>query len=673
MLKRGRGRSEKSPNRKKKRPLLNNVSTPEPIPRPSPTKGADDASGSDEEEEYQFHSMLRTSTGSSQTRKPPSSAPKQRHQKSSKNVQDKRVNISAPAVEMDVRDCESAPVLVLSDSDTENRPAEAADGLSTTSSTWQCSKQNAEEIHRGEVGDMEVAVYRIKGSGVALGGSGWVKVIRGSARVLGALLTVRNAPFFIASAPLAPFAMTVTPYTPMPDTERSLTGADWLEARCKDFLSSVPEKKLKCSADACVILFAENCEPNEASGSLSSEALDAIGADVPHTVQKYSTRSGLPSTPSGKKLVRGLNVLDASEKLPCFTLWSEWDSVVRRVHNFLRNSKHASDMRILVCGPGGTGKSTAVRCIINSLLSWNKEVVLIDTDVGQPEMNLPGLIAAHSVRRFRSGAAAVGNRNVPIEGGYFGDLTPREDVNLYTKCVSRVIASGCKYAEKFDCPVIVNSDGWVSDTGADLLSMVAKKVSPSHVVAMKFSESLENSTISDLLKTIQMDCAFELISPLQSRNSFYSGSMLRDLHITTYFCGVLDKGVVFELELDSVQIATIGESIPRSMMFAALNACVIAIASSNGRRSMDEWNTFGFGIVRGVDVSAGRLYVATPLSGERLENCDAIIVSSGIQVPSGLFLAMAECAVPCIKPPYIEANVVSTGGQMKSRPSLLRK
>ncbi len=46
-----------------------------------------------------------------------------------------------------------------------------------------------------------------------------------------------------------------------------------------------------------------------------------------------------------------------------------------------------------VCGSKGTGKSTFGRLLLNSLLNVCSEVAWLDTDCGQPEFTVPGLLS----------------------------------------------------------------------------------------------------------------------------------------------------------------------------------------------------------------------------------------------------------------------------------------
>ncbi len=672
MGKRRRGPSHtKSPTTKKPRdasPAREVKNVAEELPSPSSQKD-DSANDSDE---YQFHSILRkrgkntstTARRKSSAAKPskediatatlpsPNEPPQVESKASMKNPQG-RVHYSSQSEAETFTDDPEALIPMLDDG--------------SILSTWRYPSSNATEIRRGSIEDIDVAVFRIQGTGVALGGCGWIRVLRGNASVLGGRLTPESNSFFVVSAPLAPFAVTVAPVEQKENKNdvSACNERDWLKQLSPKFLSTISKAKLKCKKDECVVLFAEPCETKV----LGRQAK----YDLPHSCQFYMYRSGLPSCPEGLPAVRGMMLLDKNNKVPCFTLWEDWDRVTQSISHFIKTAGCVSDMRLLICGPSGTGKSVGVRCMLNYLLLSNAEkVVLIDTDVGQPEMNIPGVVAAHVVVRTRPGASVAWNRGVPIAGRFFGNVTPRDDPAFYTRCVKEVINAGRQYSLRVGCPLVVNSDGWVSDTGADLLKMVTREVAPSHVVAFSFPDTVKNDVIAETLGAVRMDCAFELISPLAGRTSSYSGALVRDLSIATYFSYSLTAGCVYEVAMDDVRVHIIGESVrDNPLLYLALNGCVVALGGACGRGN--NVNVHGFGIVRGVDSTNAKLYICTPLPEEQLDDCDVLVVSAGVQVPPALFLALADRADFCIKPPYVEANVVATGGQIRSRQNLPRK
>lgn len=550
-------------------------------------------------------------------------------------------------------------------------------------STRHGGEENCIEILREAVGARDVAVFKLKRDGVPLAGVGWLRVVRGAATVLGATITAGSRSMCISSAPLAPFAVTVVPTRHPAGRAVQTVESDWLQNACSELLSSPAVSKVRCIVNECIVMFAENCKPTDAVDGNEGETTSSDDSDIPSSCEFFMRRAGLPTCASGTLLVRGLSILGKNEKLPCFSLWKDWDGLTDKVSSFV-DAATASDLRVLVCGGSGSGKSMAVRCLVNFLLSRHKEVVLIDTDVGQPEMNIPGLVAAHAVKRMRGGAPAASNRECPIAGGFFGDISPRENPDLYAACIRRVVAAGRAYGADYDCPVVINSDGWVSGIGASLLKLVSKCASPSHVISMTFAGHVDASrregssdVVGNVMREVQIDRSFGLVSPLPGRSSFYSGASLRDLHIATYFSAELERGRVRAVSLDELQVGTVGEPMERRLLIASLNASVVALAFTNGRKekgqaNVAEWNVLGCGIVRGVDAAKRMIYVTTPLGEAELERCNAVVLAAGIQVPSGLFLAMAEKAAPWVKPPYVTSNLVATGGQMKSRPSLHR-
>lgn len=545
---------------------------------------------------------------------------------------------------------------------------------------------NCVEIRSTKLRNGEIAVLKLKKAGIALTGAGWMRVLRGRAHVLGASLTVASRSIYIVSAPTAPFAVTVVPATqpkdPSKRTEQQFSAdyEDWFLAMftnevCKDGGSPLPPPSGE--RDECIVLFGESSVSKNIPGKYRQQLEhDPWNPDFPESCSFYVKRAGLPCSPARQAIVPGLSTLDATAKIPRFSLWKGWDRITASLCYQMRSMRCASSVRLLVCGASGTGKSMFARCIVNFLLCNNPQVLFIDTDVGQSEMSPPGLVAAYAVKRMRAGAPAASNRGVPIAARYFGDITPRENPDMYARHVEAVIARGRAVAEDRNAPVVINSDGWVSGTGADLLAYVAQCAAPSHVVSMTFANSREKASLTEALQLVSMDRAFELESPLTGRHLSFSGGSLRDLQMAAYFCKELDEGSVREAGIELLQIACIGEDIENislSTRFSILNGCVVALADTCGSSKHEQWDVRGFGLVRAVDTTRETLFIVTPLPTAALEQCDGIIVSSGIQLPAAVYLGMAERAVPWIKPPYIEPHVVATAGRMKSRASLVRR
>lgn len=633
------------------------------IPNESTKRPVEDALDEDEDSDvnkYQTDSILR--------RKPPP-PPKLRtvetqHSKkksaSRKTKKRKRQPKITVAVEVPKEDetQEPEPEPEPSASGPDESPIEQADDGSVLS-TWACASTNASLLHSARTSQhQELAAYRLRKPGIALAGCGWLRIIQGKAEILGSVLTEFSTSFFVVSAPIAPYAVTITPlYTDDDSTETDLNeepSKDWLSEVTNQFDDNAPAGKLRCKVGECIVLFSPSRK-----------------IDLPNGLSHYILRAGIPACPDGPLLVTGLWLLDATPKLPCFVKWAAWNQMTTSLAHFLKCNTNAAQLRILVCGATGTGKSLLVRCTINHLLLTlgYKKVILVDTDVGQPEAALPGLISAHVVSCNRPGANAARNRDVPIAARFFGTITPRDDPTRYTNCVRNVISRAHQHALLVQAPIVVNSDGWINDTGADLLRVVAKATNPSHVVATRFPDIEQPAVVKQILQSVQPDTAHELDSPLKGR-VMASAALLRDLAVAAYFAPPLEQGAVYELDLSAVCIITIGEMLSNNtaMRAAALNGCVVALGRDNG----DE--VVGCGLVRGIDLNRNAAFIATPIHPNVVHSCDCVVVCPGVHAPPPLFLATADKAYSHHSAaPYMQHSIIATGGRIKARANLNRR
>ncbi|AAZ11928.1 pre-mRNA cleavage complex II Clp1-like,conserved, putative [Trypanosoma brucei gambiense DAL972] len=161
--------------------------------------------------------------------------------------------------------------------------------------------------------------------------------------------------------------------------------------------------------------------------------------------------------------------------------------------------------RVLVVGDVNTGKSSLCRSLANmAVASQVHGVALVDVDVGQQGITCPGSVATAFVDNY-----------LPIDEGFntvmpltafFGDKT----VNASTRgryldlCASlaRGIISFSLATPKFAAGgVIVNTMGWVTDMGLDLLFQLLSVFSITHVVVCgsgnKLTETLRNAVIDE--------------------------------------------------------------------------------------------------------------------------------------------------------------------------------
>ncbi|EEY67582.1 pre-mRNA cleavage complex II protein Clp1, putative [Phytophthora infestans T30-4] len=138
----------------------------------------------------------------------------------------------------------------------------------------------------------------------------------------------------------------------------------------------------------------------------------------------------------------------------------------------LAKAKHAAGPRVLVCGPVDSGKSTLTQILVNYALRLGEKPTLVELDVGQGCLSVPGTISASPLDMNSLSIEEDFILTNPL-AYFYGHAASSENVELFryqqqvlSKAVKRrlandeeVNASGC----------VINTCGWVDGTGFDML------------------------------------------------------------------------------------------------------------------------------------------------------------------------------------------------------------
>jgi polynucleotide 5'-hydroxyl-kinase GRC3/NOL9 len=164
---------------------------------------------------------------------------------------------------------------------------------------------------------------------------------------------------------------------------------------------------------------------------------------------------------------------------------------------------------VLVCGSGGTGKSTFCRASTNRLLadqaflrhiSGSKGgVLLLDLDLTQPELTPPGLIYLAHVKSALLGspdshyAMPGSSQNHILRMHYLGGI----DVDSVSSAGMNAIKDLLQYCDTIrkdypGCPVLINSSSWLLDMESTKLSNLLLTMRLSDIVYFDSSGSLKH-------------------------------------------------------------------------------------------------------------------------------------------------------------------------------------
>merc|ERR1719204_2465407 len=138
------------------------------------------------------------------------------------------------------------------------------------------------------------------------------------------------------------------------------------------------------------------------------------------------------------------------------------------VHRIMKEQSSTFGPRVLIVGPKDCGKTTLTKILANYAVRLGRKPTLVDLDVGQNMICIPGTVAAVSLERpmdVETGLDVVS----PIVF-FHGDPSPNTKLQLFHKCItnlSNVVKKRLvRNLTARSSGVIINTSGWVNDEKA---------------------------------------------------------------------------------------------------------------------------------------------------------------------------------------------------------------
>jgi polynucleotide 5'-hydroxyl-kinase GRC3/NOL9 len=152
-----------------------------------------------------------------------------------------------------------------------------------------------------------------------------------------------------------------------------------------------------------------------------------------------------------------------------------WEDVFNELLN--------SGGRAVIVGATDSGKSSLARYLVERLLEARKRVCLVDADVGQSVLGLPGTI---SMKRFDHESDL---RDYRFRGMFFvGDINPAKRILLMIDGTMKMVAACGEAADV----TLVDTTGLVSGKAAEVLKIgKIKAINPRHIIALQRADELD--------------------------------------------------------------------------------------------------------------------------------------------------------------------------------------
>lgn len=214
-------------------------------------------------------------------------------------------------------------------------------------------------------------------------------------------------------------------------------------------------------------------------------------------------------------------------------------------------SQREGQLRVLICGPKSSGKSTFSRYLLNHVLSPTPEtengytntdgVAFLDLDPGQPEFAPMGQVYLARLRSpffgppFTHPSLDDSRDGEIVRAHHIGATSPKEDPDHYALAVMDLMDQYRSLLENHpQCPLIINYPGWIFGQGLEVATWLVRSLGLSDVVYMSEKGPSE---VVDPLDLAAREARVPLTILPSQPTDFVSRSsaQLRAMQIQSYF------------------------------------------------------------------------------------------------------------------------------------------
>jgi polynucleotide 5'-hydroxyl-kinase GRC3/NOL9 len=275
--------------------------------------------------------------------------------------------------------------------------------------------------------------------------------------------------------------------------------------------------------------------------------------------------------------------------------------VLSRINAKIDEQGQGPAAKIMAIGPKSSGKSTFNRLLCNMITSrpGSTRCLYLELDPGQPEFGTPGQISLVEVKApllgpsYTHSAGPQSNDFRLIRSHTIAATSFREDSAHYLACA----------ADLFDyaggAPLVVNSCGWTSGLGGNVLLALSRSLFIDTVVLLGEPES------SDLVQSLPQTCSLHTIPKRLSRPSARSPAELRSMQTMAFLHQKANTSVAlakwntkpisthrpwvvsYAGETSSITaILSYGQGPNPDMLSEVLNGSIVAIVVSDSAQSI---------------------------------------------------------------------------------------
>uniref|UniRef100_A0A1A9UCT0 Polynucleotide 5'-hydroxyl-kinase NOL9 n=1 Tax=Glossina austeni TaxID=7395 RepID=A0A1A9UCT0_GLOAU len=307
----------------------------------------------------------------------------------------------------------------------------------------------------------------------------------------------------------------------------------------------------------------------------------------------------------------------------CLRIPKEW-------HDFTLQS----DSRVMIAGGKAVGKSTLLRFLINKFLPHLHNILLIDLDIGQPEIFVPQTISCTTIKQPLIGPGFLSNLE-PDLALAVGHINIVLCPHRYIHSVKDLIKYCLSKEEYCQIPWLINTMGYNKGFALELMSEIAQQLMPTDVIQLQSRKDINNFDFAlfvDVLNNVPKRMFLENYE----KNAETSPIKAYVLHLWDSPVVEKENRQQKDAPLHRLKLVNLLENVSytREELINAIEASLVYLCHyREGETSME---CCGVGVVRGIDHQIDQIYLVPATSITRLKRVNCLAIGE-MPLPSTMF------------------------------------
>ncbi|XP_017027311.1 polynucleotide 5'-hydroxyl-kinase NOL9 isoform X2 [Drosophila kikkawai] len=318
--------------------------------------------------------------------------------------------------------------------------------------------------------------------------------------------------------------------------------------------------------------------------------------------------------------------------------------------------------RIIIAGGKGVGKSSLLRYLINRNLSQLPSFLLIDLDIGQPEIFVPQTVSCTLIDGPLLGPGFLLNKQ-PECAYVVGHTNIVMCAEQYARAVIQLIQHVQKDSKYENIPWLINTMGYNKGFGTELMALLVDRIRPTDLIQIaspiainNFDSPLEWSSLSQCKPIIYMADEFRVkeipkytlhrlmsaVPPkergtwsLSAKDMRYSNLLARLSSCLTGNAKSLADCQTLGVPLEALEIQhPTSEDYTREELIQGMEANVVYLCHQEAGGLPQ---CLGIGVVRAIDYERQRLFLVPAMPLQFMPLVNSLILGGELTLPQGYF------------------------------------